>query len=893
MIPLRRNRQLHGCSAKSILFLILVLLSCISRVLSGAVELSSRDNNSIDQVHPSYDEHPKIFEKKEHHRSQNFGIGIEEEEAIVLESVCNSAAGILKSSFRFTAVAIRRTGDTIAGVLSGTFKAIAGAFRLSADAFWVAAMRLAQPRAPDDRMPHLFDHAGRRLAKVLRAVANVFYGFSEACIMSGETTEALTIGLGQAVEDSFSSLEFLCSSFQKGLTFLLSTESIPNNNRMTVKEDEFHQQKRRAILHTEASKGQLKLPLPIIPAHLTAMDSRGHLSNKLPDTAADNTEREKVPPMVGKLDGMSNMTDFISENESDIEEEGTDDADDSTPSRPPLASSSWSTSFFSHGEKSGPNEGLPHHPLSSINVKAIFQTIARWERYFAIRPASELLSYLNDNMSVLLLVVHVFWGWIAGPWISPVGVGVGASLSGSGSGSKVPPTSSEDDVAVEIFQIGPQLLFGLIVIAVASSIEYKSQVRKLVVTLCLVGVVWLILMASDHVNMRILAARVAITAVNTQMQRRVARSSITPLPSTSYVAHSRDVFSTVGGISALLNNSDRKKGKKNGGGIQQDPPVDVSPLKERLKERLKETEGGQSAGEDVSNSTYEDASPLDFEVSVWMNVVMASMWSVERVGGVGSYISQTIQGLVNDELALVPPGIANIQLKRFTLGTQPPVVQAVKVHSKRASICIAPTEQPTRAGSGGQRRASREGGSGRLSGAVDEEEKEDTFQRVTTNALQTAMLDGDGREAGPDGKSVERTQWEAWQSEWDRRHVRPPPASFSSSPSSSPSPSSSSTESHDKQPIRSQTHRSSSRSGVSAISKRPGGGNGCERLVMDIDVTYVSRDMDIVLTLRSSDVRSVLPEATVTLSGVMLSGILRLDAELTPEYPFVGNASVR
>jgi hypothetical protein len=48
-----------------------------------------------------------------------------------------------------------------------------------------------------------------------------------------------------------------------------------------------------------------------------------------------------------------------------------------------------------------------------------------------------------------------------------------------------------------------------------------------------------------------------------------------------------------------------------------------------------------------------------------------------------------------------------------------------------------------------------------------------------------------------------------------------------------------------------------------------GGGSGCERLVMDIDMSFVSRQMDIVLTLRSSDVRSVLPEATVTLSGIL------------------------
>ena len=44
------------------------------------------------------------------------------------------------------------------------------------------------------------------------------------------------------------------------------------------------------------------------------------------------------------------------------------------------------------------------------------------------------------------------------------------------------------------------------------------------------------------------------------------------------------------------------------------------------------------------------------------------------------------------------------------------------------------------------------------------------------------------------------------------------------------------------------------------------GVSGCDRLILDLDLTYASKDMDIVLTLRSPDVKSMLPEATVTLS---------------------------
>ena len=120
--------------------------------------------------------------------------GIEEEEAIILENICVGATGGLKSSIRFTAAVIRRTGDTLSGLASVAVKSFGGILRLSADGIWLIAMRLAKPRAPDQRMPHALEYAGRRFAKVLRTFANVLYGLAEACILAGESTEAFTTG---------------------------------------------------------------------------------------------------------------------------------------------------------------------------------------------------------------------------------------------------------------------------------------------------------------------------------------------------------------------------------------------------------------------------------------------------------------------------------------------------------------------------------------------------------------------------------------------------------------------------------------------------------------------------------------------------------------------------
>ena len=160
---------------------------------------------------------------------------IEEEEAMIVKNLCVTATTHLRSTLRLTVDALRRISDTAASIISGLAKAAAGAFKLSADGIWIIATRLAQPRAPDDRMPHFLDRMGRRVAKVMHTAANVLYGMSEACILTSETSEVFSSSLGQAVEDSFNGLEFLSYSLQQGLSLLLSTRVQKRDKHMQGK----------------------------------------------------------------------------------------------------------------------------------------------------------------------------------------------------------------------------------------------------------------------------------------------------------------------------------------------------------------------------------------------------------------------------------------------------------------------------------------------------------------------------------------------------------------------------------------------------------------------------------------------------------------------------------
>ena len=68
--------------------------------------------------------------------------------------------------------------------------------------------------------------------------------------------------------------------------------------------------------------------------------------------------------------------------------------------------------------------------------------------------------------------------------------------------------------------------------------------------------------------------------------------------------------------------------------------------------------------------------------------------------------------------------------------------------------------------------------------------------------------------------------------------------------------------------------------------------SSCTHVVVDVDFAYASKEMDTIFTFRSDEIKSLLPEASITFSEVLLEGLFRIDAELTPTYPFLGNATM-
>lgn len=188
-------------------------------------------------------------------------------------------------------------------------------------------------------------------------------------------------------------------------------------------------------------------------------------------------------------------------------------------------------------------------------------------------------------------------------------------------------------------------------------------------------------------------------------------------------------------------------------------------------------------------------------------LLLESLWTINGTsGGLGPYISKSMEHVLRHELRAVPRSVAHLQIDTFTLGTHPFVVRSVRVIGPRGGA--------------------------------------DSFmQAVKMHASQAA--------AGPatDGTIYRRLR------SYVSSIVQP----------------------------RSVVSNAS----IPDTSKVPS-----DNVIIDCDLAYVSRDMNIVLLVRSNDIMSVLHETKVKLSELAISGRVRLKVQLLEEYPFVGNATV-
>lgn len=153
---------------------------------------------------------------------------LEAEEAMIMQKVAAQVIRSLKSLVRTTSTLTRAGGDTFAGVLSSLVRGVGGACNLLAEVLRALAVALekhaigVQYGNSTISTPPKLGNVSYGLSVHLLRLSSILNTLSSMYIWGGEITEALTSGLGEALEDSFQGLEIVLGSSDTVIKYLLN-----------------------------------------------------------------------------------------------------------------------------------------------------------------------------------------------------------------------------------------------------------------------------------------------------------------------------------------------------------------------------------------------------------------------------------------------------------------------------------------------------------------------------------------------------------------------------------------------------------------------------------------------------------------------------------------------
>jgi hypothetical protein len=265
----------------------------------------------------------------------------------------------------------------------------------------------------------------------------------------------------------------------------------------------------------------------------------------------------------------------------------------------------------------------------------------------------------------------------------------------------------------------------------------------------------------------------------------------------------------------------------------------------------------------------------------WLNSIIDAMWVVDGDGGVGPYMSQSIAKVLNGELERVPPGIAHIRMKAFTLGNHPPVIwsAATKYQIRNTTQCAKLHQEMVESTS--QRHSWQHQKANKHTSIKSKKDFSVQLMNIiislsqlvdvaifTSTKLLHRFSTGSFFSNADDGASD------------DTNHTNHTNENLSKS-----------TRRHRKSKLLNgydpNNYKYKDRKYSNLANTR-----GCQLLVIDTEFGYASKDLEIVLGIRSNELQGMFTEITVALTELVFSGKLRLNIELIPEYPFFGNCTV-
>lgn len=495
----------------------------------------------------------------------------------------------------------------------------------------------------------------------------------------------------------------------------------------------------------------------------------------------------------------------------------------------------------------------------------------------------------------------------------------------------VPVRSTSDEPS-----IGVHIAICLLILSGVGAVEFKSAKTKRRTLFFLYACMWLYLIALESHQRARLVKRSSMKAVNSYLKLKIHHTS-------------SSLKRTV---------------------ISNDTVDEPTPQKKRFWNFFNLKVGDQSIDQSTSPN---DQDYTLFEETVWGNALLSSIWYVDN-GGIGPYISDTLAEVINAELSLVPPGVANLHLRKFTLGSSPPLIKGMRAFVERDDVnytmsdlqghIVSNSSGNTTINDGRAPSPSSETinsslwqvstfsslvNLGRSQIRNGSDELEPMASRLSNASIQSNSTNTDFTESGSTQETLENYLKSNNSTDGHFKDYAVWKYNVTNNGSTNPSSREIANDNmYDEDPhseddgidpelmmdnlsdsdtqyqrwfsysiaklFKSQLPKwaynsllgivdSSERNRTSAITFEQLRNfesqsdflshSESDRLVLDIDFVYCSKDMDIVVALRSPNVKSALPEASFRLSELMFSGKLRINSSLTADFPFLGNASVR
>eukprot|EP01032_Pedospumella_encystans_P009244 gene9244-10900_t len=886
--------------------LILFLASCWTEAGSRVLNKDSESFAAKLKRGIQHDLHRDLHNARSHWpqsvQERNESFSIDEQDAILFQYIIANLIQSLQQSISVVSDLIRICGDTLAGVMSGMVKATGGLLNLASKVLYYVSAKLD---ASQEHSPAFLGNFTSKCAFGLKKAAPFLHYAGEACIYSGEILESMTLGLGEAVQDSYWGLEVVSNSTQVIISFLLQIDEVDSIASMRRR---MARSKLSSGISDDSVSAEEAPEVSTVNKSLNSGSVR-HIRNILhtrPHSEVNMHIMDSKKPYKSSID-VKLGKEWIAPDAAVI-----------SALDPPRSSA-----------QNLPNDEMIHNSEQSTNNKPThnYTTYNATNLVLKVRHVWSVLvnktSYIAKQLSN-----HSHSIYLADAVSSTINTDEDMELESDDllAESVLPPTTNNYTLVEELPQLlteytiyalslsyrilqtliilmiqlyttvvaaqgtessqGAFFLLALIATYIISIIPFQSMRAKICTLLFFVTLVYCSFITTEQIQRDKLIHNTSVQSAHIlllqQAQQRHHRS-INPKLFDNVIRDSNSLYSNseYAEISTAGEAYVQSEDVITSPHYEHTPTQDVySNINHHTNHQLPTTTINYT-NPSIVNETTNYTTTLLFDDAIWLNTLLTSLWDINdahfKTQGLGAYFNEVYEEYVNIELNNIPPSVANIRLKSFDLGRSAPLFKGVRVFRVRDHVCMKQNIQS-------------EFGT---KTAAATKENSDIAGKASVDRIHDTILAKLWQSIEKSGSPFWSTNSSSINNSTNTDNNSTGDSANDGSINGPPAPTSTSTASATAETLHPAAAPTASQAALLLPYKHilSQFSADCDSLIIEMDTIFLSSNMNIVLTLRQA-LKSAFPEITATLSEVSLSGQLRLKVKLTSDYPFVGDGQL-